>query len=142
MTCFFSQNPKHLRRYLLNLKLQLGLSVSYWKEKKLKMAKQGTEKYSNQKTKGKILFQKAVLFLDYEGHCYYLKRQNFPRSVRGCSLRTGRGVKVVQSGISSWTWVPATWPAACAWTSLWQTSLCFLRQPFHIYGLLERNQSL
>lgn len=56
MTYFFSQNQKTLKTLFTELKIVVGVVISYWKETKLKMAKHWMEKHSNRKTKDKILF--------------------------------------------------------------------------------------
>lgn len=52
----FSKPKKHSRHWLLNFNIVVGVVVSCWKEKKLKMAKCWMGKYSNWKTKGNIPF--------------------------------------------------------------------------------------
>ena len=44
---FFFSKPKPLKTLFTELEIVVGLVISYWKEKKLKMVKHWVEKYSN-----------------------------------------------------------------------------------------------
>lgn len=58
MTCFFSQNQKHLRHYLLNLKLQLGLSFPVGKTRSLRWQSLGQKNILTEKQKAKFCFRR------------------------------------------------------------------------------------